>query len=574
MQKAIWDQVKACKLSQESSGKFMLASGTSSMHTISDFRASRMALVQLSFLPIMLLLIVTTVATVAFGISIYKRYCFVKKFNQIPGLCDSFLGLGIRSIYALLRIRLAKSNSGVAELTCRFVGAQLLVAPEGVYRLWFGPLPHVLISSPEMVESVISSNEIIRKGMPYRFMTEVLGKGLLTGEGDKWRQHRKLLTPAFHFRVLEQFSPVINKCGNILIEKLEQIAMQNDGIVADFHDPVLNCALDVICETAMGQSVNAQLNPESEYVRAVKRYSTMFMERAWSPIGYIPFLYFRTAGGAEWKKLLVTVKKFTGSVLKHRKEGLEHHTTAGCDENKPELSEKKREPFIDILIRENMMNPTEFTDQDVEDEVETFMAAGHDTTGWAIVWTTYLLGLHPDVQERLYNEIDSYFDNSSDHEITPEGLKRNFSYCEAIVKESMRLYPPGAINTRTTDRPIQIGPYTVPEGVQLVLCFSAIHRNPKHWPDPERFDPERFLNNHKRHPYAYLPFSAGPRNCIGQKFAMLEMKATLVKIFRKFKVTSLDPQDKVFPTVAFMLKPEVPVRVRLELRSPHLVTHL
>ena len=527
----------------------------------------------------MLLLLLATAVAAALIALIYQRYRFVAKVNQIPGFCDSFLGLGIRSTYALLRITQANSNAGVEEMTFRFTQAQLLVAPGGIFRTWFGPLPHVLISSPEMIEPVISSNDVLKKGIPYKFMMEVLGQGLLTSSGDKWRQHRKLLTPAFHFRVLEQFLPIINKCGKILTDKLEDMAKQNDGVVTDFHEPVLNCALDVICETAMGISVNAQLEPESDYVKAVKRFSQIFMERSWSPIGFIQYLYFQTSAGREWMKLLSTVKEFTGSVIKLRKEQVAQKVRAeseGQGHEDPDDPDKRREPFMDILIRENMINPAEFTDQDVQDEVETFMAAGHDTTGWATVWTTYLLGRYPEVQERLHCEIDNYFDIEGDceREITLEGLKNDFPYCEAVVKESMRLFPPGAINTRTTESPTQIGSYSVPAGVQLVFCIAAIHRNPRHWPDPQKFDPERFLHHQKRHPFAFLPFSAGPRNCIGQKFALLELKATLVKIFRKFRITSLDPRDKVFPTVAFLLKPEVPVRVRLELRSPQPVTHL
>jgi cytochrome P450 len=265
---------------------------------------------------------------------------------------------------------------------------------------------------------------------------------------------------------------------------------------------------------------------------------------------------------------MAMIQDFTKSVLIKRKASISMKSGQAKVPNAgEECEEKKREPFMDILIRENMLNPTEFTDQDIQDEVETFMAAGHDTTGWAMVWTTYLVGLHPEVQEKLHSEIDHYFETRTQKDITVQGLKKDFPYLDSVIKESMRLYPPGAINTRTTEKDTQIGPYTVPPGVQLVFCYAAIHRNPKHWPDPNRFDPDRFYHHHKRHPYAFLPFSAGPRNCIGQKFALLELKSTLIRMFRRFKITSLDPQDKVYPTVAFMLKPEIPVRVRLELRS-------
>ena len=523
-------------------------------------------------------MLVATATLVALLLLLIRRFLFARQVNRIPGSCHSFLGLGLRNTYGLLRVIRAKTGAGVEEMTFRFVQALLLVSPKGIHRTWFGPLPHVLISSPEMVEPVVTSHEVLKKGMPYRFMAEVLGDGLLTGHGDKWHRHRKLLTPAFHFRVLEEFLPVIVKCSDILLEKLEQLAARNDGLIEDLHEPILNCAMDVICETAMGLSVNAQDEPDSEYVLTVNRFSNLFMERSWSPIGYFSPVYFLTRAGFEWKRLLKIVTSFTESVLRKRKADilLKIKQNGTFWVNEESRDKRHREPFIDILIRENMKNPDQMSDVDVRNEVETFMAAGHDTTGWCMVWTTYLLGLYPEIQEKVHHEIDSFYeDGGADREVTLESLKTEFPYVESVIKESLRLYPPGAINTRTTEKEVQIGSHTVPAGVQLVLCICAIHRDPRHWTDPEKFCPERFLTNQRRHPFAFMPFSAGPRNCIGQKFAILELKATLVKLFRKFHFTSLDPRDKVIPSVAFMLKPVIPVRMRLQLRSAAtLVTHL
>jgi cytochrome P450 len=201
------------------------------------------------------------------------------------------------------------------------------------------------------------------------------------------------------------------------------------------------------------------------------------------------------------------------------------------------------------------------------------MFEGHDTTAWGISWAIYLLGQHHDKQALVHDELDSIFGDDKEREITHEDL-RNMKYVECVVKESQRLLPSVPIYARVTTEEVTFPVrstgqnVTLPEGVTCAVWPSFVHRSKDHWDDPERFIPERFLpeNSKGRHPFAHIPFSAGPRNCIGQKFAVLEEKATIASIFRRFKVTSFAKRDSLLPIPALILKSSIPLKIKLETR--------
>lgn len=233
------------------------------------------------------------------------------------------------------------------------------------------------------------------------------------------------------------------------------------------------------------------------------------------------------------------------------------------------FSEKKRMPFMDTLIHQHLKDPTSLSEHDIREEVDTFMFEGHDTTGWAITWTTYLLGLHPDIQDKVQEELDTVFGTDPDVEkpFSMDSL-RELKYLECVIKETLRLFPSVPFYGRMTSEPLMIQGVKIPAGTAIGAVAYVVHRDPKHWLEPEKFIPERFLpeNCNKMHPFAYIPFSAGPRNCIGQKFAVQEEKAILASLFRRYKVISLLPRDKLRITAALILKSQDPIPVKLERR--------
>ncbi|GIY12617.1 cytochrome P450 4V2 [Caerostris darwini] len=216
-----------------------------------------------------------------------------------------------------------------------------------------------------------------------------------------------------------------------------------------------------------------------------------------------------------------------------------------------EVPRRKRKAFLELLLEQHLVDPS-FTEEDVKYEVETFMFGGHDTTAMALSWTLYCLGLYPEVQKLTFEEINDIFSDDPNRNVTREDLTR-MKYMECVIKESLRLYPVVPFFTRECTETFEVLGHKVYPGIACSIFPLMLHRDPKVFPGPEKFKPDRFFleNSKGRHPYAYIPISAGPRKCIGQKFAMMEMKVVIANILRRFRIISLDPRDKVnvYPNV-------------------------
>lgn len=513
-------------------------------------------------------LLVAIVAILLFYL-LWRQVSFVRKLNQLPGFRHRIGLIGDMGIIMSTFRRAGNIPIGLSELlsaVSQFNPTSLNGQKGGLWVVWIGPSPFVMTFSPEMAEYLFSSNTLIRKGTSYNTMHSWLGTGLLTSWSSKWFNNRKMLTPAFHFKILESFLPIMNRNAKILIEKLKSQAGANGGLISDFRKPILLCALDVICETAMGKRIYAQSDPEGRYIKSVYEVGDIIIERVCKPWTWVDSIYKWTPQGKKFFQHLQILKKFTDDVIQERMNEIlskNNNESANSQECDTVLGGKKKEPFMDTLILEHLKRPSEFTLENIREEVDTFMFEGHDTTAWGVIWSTFLLGLHPDIQSKLQEEVDLVYDNLlEDQELTLEDL-RKLAFTEAVIKESQRLYPSVPVISRTAESDIKVGDYTVPAGSELAMIIFRIHRDPVHWPEPEKFDPERFMSNQRRHPYAFVPFSAGPRNCIGQKFALMEEKALVASIFRNFTVRSLQARDDVIPAASLISKVTKPLRMEL-----------
>lgn len=216
---------------------------------------------------------------------------------------------------------------------------------------------------------------------------------------------------------------------------------------------------------------------------------------------------------------------------------------------------KRLQTFLDILLRHSLDTDTSFSDDDIREEVDTFMFEGHDTTAVAISWSLYLIGLHQDHQAKVYEELSSVLGNDPQRQILIDDLKE-LKYLDCVIKECQRLYPSVPITGRESTEDFKLGDQVIPKGSTIDVFIYALHRDPEVFPDPERFDPSRFLpeNSNKRHPYAFIPFSAGSRNCIGQRFAAMELKIIVATILRNFRVAALDHRDKLLVSSDLVLR--------------------
>ena len=215
----------------------------------------------------------------------------------------------------------------------------------------------------------------------------------------------------------------------------------------------------------------------------------------------------------------------------------------------------KRIAFLDMLLKAKSEDAS-LTFDDIQEEVDTFMFEGHDTTTAGAAWICQFIGSHPEVQKKLHAEIDEVF-GSTNRQLTNEDLG-NLKYLECVIKESLRLCPPVPFFMRYVNEDQTVAGKTIPKGATVTVFAYMIHRDEKYFPDPERFDPDRFLpeNSANRHPFAYVPFSAGKRNCIGQRFAMMEEKVLIANILRKFEIKALRPTKEIGKLVELILRPK------------------
>lgn len=235
----------------------------------------------------------------------------------------------------------------------------------------------VVFFRADTVESLVSSTVNITKSEQYDYMKPWLGTGLLTSSGDHWRRHRKALTPAFHFKLLESFAPVMNSNVKILLNRIEKSPTKK----IDIRGFICDMALDIICETAMGTNVGAQSDTDDKevYRRPIEIAVEQLMGRFVNPLYHSDFIYNLSADGKENRRVLGKIHQFVSKVIKERKEFLQNKLQ---NENQNELTNeepliKEKHPFLDSLLLTHFKNPLEFTETDIRDEVNTFMVAGH-----------------------------------------------------------------------------------------------------------------------------------------------------------------------------------------------------
>ncbi|XP_039962352.1 probable cytochrome P450 4s3 isoform X1 [Bactrocera tryoni] len=394
-----------------------------------------------------------------------------------------------------------------------------------VFRIWFGKDLIVFFSDPEDVRQILSNNKLLKKSKSYEIAEIWLGKGLLTSANEAWQRRRKLLTPAFHFRILGEFKEPMEDNCQILISKLREKA---NGEQFDIYPYITLFALDAISETAMGIKKNAQMQSESEYVKAVQTICRVLHKRLFSFWHRFDLIYRFTDAYKESIEALKVLHGETNRMIKLRRQMLQDtniHNMADAEKS-DDVGGKRRLAFLDMLLI-SQLEGGGLTDLEIREEVDTFLFEGHDTTSSAMGFCIYLLSQHEDIQHRAYEEA-----------VAMQGReKETMHYLEAVIKETLRIYPSVPSYSRKTQEDLQIGNITVPKGVAVSVLAYMVHRDENSYPEPEKFNPERFLANDKElHPFAFVAFSAGPRNCIGQKFAMLELKLALSSLLRSYEL--------------------------------------
>jgi cytochrome P450 len=391
------------------------------------------------------------------------------------------------------------------------------------------------LSHPDHIQHVLQGNVAnYRKGRGYKILKLSLGEGLLTSEGALWQRQRKMTQPSFQGQQVASFVPTMAENALAMLRRWESNAVQHTAfdVVPDFMRLTLNIAAQVLFTT--------NLEADAESIRRTldigRDYS---VERAWSI--FPPPLSWPTRRNREYRGALANIHGIMDRIIADRRR-----------------APGRISDLLTMLMEARDENDAPMSDKQLRDEVITLLTAGHETTTLALAWTCFLIATRPDVAERMTAE--AAFLNGR----TPayDDLMK-LRYSRMVVEESMRLYPPVWALARTAVNEDEIGGHRIAAGSEILIFPYITQRHPKWWQDPDVFRPERFApeNSAARPRYAYLPFGAGPRTCIGLNFAMTELLVVLTMLLQRFRLRlAIDPaQVRSDPSVTLQPRPGVPV---------------
>nr|XP_004672229.2 cytochrome P450 4A11-like [Jaculus jaculus] len=383
----------------------------------------------------------------------------------------------------------------------------------------------VLVYDPDYMKVILGRSD--PKPHIYRFLVPWTGYGLLLLNGQKWFQHRRMLTPAFHYDILKSYVGIMADSVKVMLDRWEQLISQDNPL--DIFQSVSLMTLDTIMKCVFSHQGSVQLGRGSQsYLQAISDLNYLVFSRVRNVFHQNDTIYRMTSSGRRTSCCCHVIHEHTDQVIRLRKAQLQ---------NEGELEKVRRKrclDFLDILLFSNMENGSSLSDEDLRAEVDTFMFAGHDTTATGISWILYALATHPNHQQKCREEVQSLLGDGGS--ITRDHLDQ-MPYTTMCIKEALRLYPPIPAIVKELSKPV-IFPdgRSLPKGIIVSLSFYALHHNPKVWPNPEVFDPFRFASGSDQHSHAFLPFSGGSRNCIGKQFAMNELKVALALTLLRFEL--------------------------------------
>ncbi|XP_023309983.1 cytochrome P450 4C1-like [Anoplophora glabripennis] len=423
-----------------------------------------------------------------------------------------------------------------------------------IYKHWSFTLSVVCLINAEDIELVLNNIKHIKKGQIYDFLHEWLGTGLLTSSGSKWQNRRKIRTPAFHFSILQEFVSIFNRETEKLVEVLERDC---DKPYINVLKPITEFTLCSLGETSLGVDLS---KGQTSYKEAVFNFGVIFMKRLIKPWYHNEFVYSLSPLAREQRKVVKVLHELSTRVISERKKLF-------SADGQISYSDRKRLAMLDLMLKAKC-DGADIDEEGIREEVDTFMFEGHDTTSMAICFALMVLANEEKIQEEILKEVEEVLGHSGKLPTYNDLVELKFM--ERCIKECLRLYPSVPLIARVAGEDIKTHTgYIIPKGCGINIYIYDLHRSSEYWENPEKFDPDRFLpeNVARRHPFAYLPFSAGFRNCIGQKFAILEIMAALCGILRKFKLKAVDTPKQIQYKHDIVLRPVGEVRVKFVLRK-------
>lgn len=385
----------------------------------------------------------------------------------------------------------------------------------GIFRVTSRFKKVIIVYEPEHIKHILQdNNRNYVKSFGYEVLKILLGNGLLTSEGDFWMKQRRLIQPAFSREKLMSLAKTMTDCVEELIAELEKKSSRGP---LNLQKEMMGLALNIVARSLFSSDVKSLIEQVGENMdianeSAIERIRDPFRLPQWVPLPY----------NIREKRAIKTLDEIILRIISQRRLSAEEH----ADLLGMMMAAKDEETGIGM------------SDKQLRDEAMTLFLAGHETTALALTWLFYCLHHNPEAEEQVLREAKEILNGR-----TPEFSDLpKLDYTRQVIEETLRLYPPAWMVGRKALDDDEIGGFLVPEGYSVLMPTFFVHRNPKLWNAPERFDPSRFDKEKmkERHRFAYFPFGGGQRLCVGNNFALMEMQLAVAMLVQKFRFRLAD----------------------------------
>lgn len=396
------------------------------------------------------------------------------------------------------------------------------------FRIYF-------LNHPDMIEDLlVTQARKFEKGRVLKANKRLFGKGLLTSEGDFWLRQRRLAQPAFHRARINSYAEAMVQYAERLVETWK------NGEQRDIHVEMMGLTLQIVGKTLFGVEVTGEVQEVGHALEALMELNSDFRRLMLVP-GWMP-----TLTNIRAELAIRRLDKIIYKIIRERR-----------------ASGEDRGDLLSMLLRAQDEDGSHMTDTQLRDEALTIFLAGHETTAVTLSWTWWLLAQHPEVEAKLHAELDLVLNGRTP---TLDDLP-SLRYTDRVITESMRLYPPAWGMARVAVEDTEIAGYKIRKGSGVTVSQWAVHRDPRWFDAPLEFRPERWEGDlAKRLPrFAYFPFGGGPRQCIGNTFALMETALVLATIAQHYRF-NLVAEHPVVPIASITLRPRYGIKVVLEKR--------
>ncbi|NXD40920.1 CP3A9 protein, partial [Copsychus sechellarum] len=433
-----------------------------------------------------------------------------------------------------------------------------------VWGIYDGRQPTLAVTDPQIIKSVLVKDCYTTFTNRRRTdLVGVLSNAISLAEDEQWKRLRTVLSPTFTSGKLKEMFPIMKHYGEVLVKNVQKQVKENSSIAV--KDIFGSYSLDVVTSTSFGVNIDSMNNPKDPFVREMKKLVKFdFFDPTFILSFVFPFL-------------IPIMAKMNVNIFPKDAVDFFMRSLAKIKQEREKEAHKGRVDFLQLMIESqrsgsqgnNGANHSSkaLTDIEVLAQAFIFIFAGYEPTSNSLGYLAYELALHPDVQEKLLQEIDTVLPNKAP--LTYEALTK-LEYLDMTLNESLRMYPLGGRIERTCKKDVEINGVIIPKGVVVTIPPYVLHSDPEYWPNPDEFRPERFSKENKDSidPYTYLPFGAGPRNCIGMRFALLTVKVAIASLLQHFTFqTCKETQIPIKLSSVGLLTPEKPIVLKLVPRT-------